>query len=155
LFVGAEAQIYRNMNTMFLQGGYMWAHEGADPTEEPVAMGLVRGGVRHFVNPDLRIDGELGYAMGTFNSSAASIASWGLGVERLLTTGGPMAMVLRYQGARYANTYCSATMIEHSVLAGVSIKLGTSTLLQQDRYGANSDFPRFPSYAAVDNLEYC
>jgi hypothetical protein len=66
-----------------------------------------------------------------------------------------MAMVLRYQGAWYSHSDCAATMMEHSVLAGISIKLGTSTLLQQDRYGANSDFPRFPSYAAVDNLEYC
>jgi opacity protein-like surface antigen len=154
-FLGAEGQIYTGNLTFFLQGGYDWAHEGADPTDEPTRLAVVRGGARFFIDPSTKIDGELSYASGTFNSFSSTIFGWGIGIEKLISGGMvPVSLFARYQGARYNMDICGpATATEQRVMLGASLKFGTNDLLTQDRRGANSDFPRFPSYPALDNLE--
>ncbi len=155
-FLGAEAQAYLNNTTLFVQGGYDWAHEGGNPGDEPTRMGVVRGGVRFFVNPNLKIDGEMSYAGGSFYGYSGHIVGWGIGVEKMVFEDVlPVSFFARYQGASYHLSACGPqSMIEHKVLAGFSFKFGTTDLLAQDRLGANTDFPRFPTYPALDELEY-
>lgn len=157
--LGVEGQIYMGDTTFFKQAGVAWAYEG-EPDEEPLDLVFVRGGVRHFTPSGWVLDGEGGFAWGTFDGGASgltdvSVLNWGFGVEKALQTQLPISIFARYEGALYTLDYCDASMTEHRIMGGFRIALGGLDAKSQDRLGANSDLPRFPAFSALDGLEYC
>ena len=154
---GVEGQLYLDDTTLFKQVGIVRADE--DGSEE-LDLFFVRKGVRHFFDNGWTADGELGFAWGTFDGgnsglSDVSIVSWGVGVEKQLQTQMPISLFARYEGALYTLDNCSASMTEHRIMGGIRIAFGVPDAKTQNRLGANTDLPRFPTFAAVDVLEYC
>jgi hypothetical protein len=149
--LGAEGQIYLEDTTFFKQAGVTWAYEDT-PGSEPLDLVFVRGGVRHFFDGGWTVQGDATFAAGTFDGADTTIFSWGVSVEKQLDTKVPIALFARYEGTHYETTGCYM-MAETRLLGGVRVALGAPDAKTQDRYGANTDFPRYGAYPAIDGIE--
>ena len=154
--VGVEGQLYFNNVTLWSQVGYAGFVEGLEYSQfhddiyTPVQL---RGGLRYFVSPDTKIGLSAGYETGTLINSNSSTSTkrsnytWGDDIERLVHLGTvPASLFVKYTGTYMpsAGLDSSGTVnynkqTSQSVMAGVSFKLGTTSLIEQDRHGANTD----------------
>lgn len=146
---GAEAQLYMDDFTLWGQLGVVNQNEGGS---EPIHMGAARGGIRYFVNDNLRLDFDANYAAGDFDGYHASIAGVGAGLEYLTDWNGvPVSYFARYDGTYYDfNDYSSGSeLTNHTFKVGLSFKLDTGSLKNQDRNGPNTDL-NFSKFSVLD-----
>lgn len=154
--VGVEGQLYFNNVTLWSQVGYSGFVEGLEYSQwhddiyTPVQ---VRGGLRYFLTPDTKIGFSGGYETGKLinseNSTSAkrSSYSWGADIEHLVRLGSvPTSLFVKYKGTYMPGAGLDSLgaisfnkQTSQSIMAGVSFKLGTSSLIEQDRHGANTD----------------
>jgi hypothetical protein len=148
---GIEAQKYLGNLTLYGQLGL-----GGQFNDAQAGMiddyWFIRGVARYFINPNLRVDGEISYADGDhqkwYGESGGSIdiLSWGLGIENRLT-GSPFSFFAGYAGDRIKGQadFCnnSNEVTQHTFLVGAKMNFGEPTLLANDRHGATFDLPKF------------
>lgn len=138
--VGVEAQKYLGNVTLWGQVGHVWQDEDSS---EAIRANAVRGGVRYFIEPTLRLDVEAGYAAGTFDGYNAKVTTWGLGVEKLISQGAnaDVSVFARYEGAHldFSDYGSGDELTKQAVKVGFSLKFGHKGLLEQDRSGVNTD----------------
>ena len=137
---GLEAQRYFGSTTLYGQVGF--GGQSSDPDFMLDDYWFARGVVRHFINPNHRISGEVSFAAGTDDTDGESLEiwGWGVGLERR-HEGTPFSGSLEYAGDLISGF--RGTSVQHSFLFGLKIHFGTQTLLYDDRYGATFDLPRF------------
>ena len=154
--VGVEGQLYFNNLTLWSQVGYAGFVEGLEYSQyhddkyTPVQL---RGGLRYFVSPDTKIGFSGGYETGTLINSYSSTSTkrssytWGADIEHLVRLGNvPTSLFVKYKGTYMpgagldsSETVTYNKQTSQSIMAGVSFKLGTTSLIEQDRHGANTD----------------
>jgi hypothetical protein len=147
---GAEAQLYWNQFTLYVQGGYDTVL-GSAYYGEPNAW-FVRGTGRYFVTPNTMVEGTVLYANGEIrydNSFFSGVSSrgfqtwlWEAKLEhRFATT--PFAAFLKYRGSdtNYDDWLFSYDLkaTDHRVLLGLRLFMGQDTLRSNDRNGATLD----------------
>jgi predicted porin len=106
----------------------------------------VRGIVRYYATPDLRLEGELGYQKIDFSEffepdlktfSAAAQATYRF-------SGTPWSVFARYQFEHVTEDFGPVDLSAnvHKVIVGLRLNFGTGTLLDEDRNGATMDTVR-------------
>lgn len=162
--VGGEAQLYTDMATFYLQGGYMDSkgHAGDDQDGLHDAF-FVRGVARWFMTPDSRLQGEVAYANGTQDECSdcdnspydMDVIQWGVRYDTViggLPIIGDTAVFVGYRGTHFDNVCCNDSdtgkFTEHTIMAGYTYHFGGMTLLDFDRVGATLDLPTFGRWVA-------
>ncbi|MDB5596923.1 MAG: hypothetical protein JWM36_3884 [Hyphomicrobiales bacterium] len=157
--IGLEGQVYFGATTLYAQAGYASTISASDYASANAWN--ARGVLRHYINPNLRISGELGYAHLDFDnnnnnywgggSSSAHQVNWGVGVENKFGTS-PFSAFLKYEGTdtqfkssgvpccSYTNlAQSSDKTTSHSIKAGFRVYFNEGTLLANDRNGTTLD----------------
>ena len=140
---GLEGQAYLGMTTLYGQAGYGGQFNDADCGMLDKYW-FVRGVVRHFINPDLKIEGEVAYAAGESQDQGSpppslNLLTWGVSVEKRVT-GSPFSYHAAYAGDHLNGPYA---VTQHTFLVGAKMNFGTGTLFDNDRQGATFDMPDF------------
>jgi opacity protein-like surface antigen len=141
---GPEAQAYLGNVTLYGQG-YFGQLENFVGGESADLWG-VRGIVRYYATPDLRLEGELGYQKIDFSEffepdlktfSAAAQATYRF-------SGTPWSVFARYQFEHVTEDFGPVDLSAnvHKVIVGLRLNFGTGTLLDEDRNGATMDTVR-------------
>ena len=137
---GVEAQKYFGDTTLYAQIGY---GDQFRPGDEMFGQyWFARGVVRHFLNPNMLVSGEISLASGqsTLSSSDLDILGWGLTIERR-HDGSAFSIFGEYSGDLISGF--RGTITQHAFLAGVKLNFGQETMLENDRQGATFDLPKF------------
>lgn len=145
---GVEGQLYLQNVTVFGQAAYVFAHENSDPTDEPLSVGVLRGGVYYFFDPTFMAEGEATAAFGNFDGDATTILQWGAELRKQLTAMNGISIFGRYEGGSYA--CCATNDVNQVFKLGIAKAIGAPDLLTQNRYGANTNLPQFPEFTAID-----
>lgn len=147
---GVEGQLYLNDFTLYGQGGYGDIRVDDDP-EGFVKGWFVRGVGRYFFMDDYMLQGDVSYGETKKfidGDDKGKFWNWSVkAVGRLMDTM-PLYGTLEYRGGHYDSTTEGDKGGDHAVLVGLSIRLGTATLKENDRYGATLDLPMLPVRAA-------
>ncbi len=163
--IGGEAQLYTDMATFYVQGGYLDSKD-LDP-EVGKQDGFhdayfVRGVARWFMTPDSRLQGEVSYANGSqdgvFDTDGIKdmdVIQWGVRYDAVLgglPIIGDTAVFVGYRGTRFDNGCCNSEdtgrFTEHTIMAGYTYYFGGMSLLDFDRVGATLDLPTFGRWVA-------
>lgn len=105
------------------------------------------------MTPETKIGLGAGYESGTLvnsetgSSTTTSVYKWSADIEHLVHLGEtPASVFLKYEGYHnagagvdVANNIEYVNQDSHSVMVGLNIKFGTTSLIEQDRHGANTD----------------
>jgi hypothetical protein len=152
--IGLEGQVYFGATTLYAQAGYASTISASDSASANAWN--ARGVIRQYINPNLRISGELGYAHLDFDnnnnnsgSSSARQVNWGVGVENKFGTS-PFSAFLKYEGTdtqfNSSSVQCCTTYYSskdkttaHALKAGFRIYFNEGTLLANDRNGTTLD----------------
>jgi len=155
--VGGEAQLYTDMATFYVQGGYLDS-EGRSGSDDGLHDAFfVRGVARWFMTPDSRLQGEVAYADGEQDSDNKDmdVIQWGVRYDTViggLPIIGDTAVFVGYRGTRFDNICCNDSdtgrFTEHTIMAGYTYHFGGMTLLDFDRVGATLDLPTFGRWVA-------
>ncbi len=155
---GIEAQYYFGNTTLYGQAG-LFASSARDKHSETLEKAQFgRAVVRHFIDPNMSVSAEFLYGRGddgADDTKFIDFASWSLEGEKRFADS-PVSFSVSYEGNYIGNSRNtdvsdekSERLIEHVFMAGISFKFGSTTLLQEDRYGATLDIPLAPLRAAV------
>jgi hypothetical protein len=156
--IGAEAQVYWNTITLYVQGGYdSTIGSRLDNFYEGVNAWFVRGTGRWFVTPNFLIEATGLYANGDIENRPG-VGAFGFASSRGFQTwlwqakaewrpgATPFSLFAKYQGSetRWDDMIVNATLFtqrvtDHRVLAGLRLYLGQNTLLSNDRSGTTLD----------------
>ena len=150
--VGGEFQIYLDNLTLYAQGGYGDAQIDPGEPEGFVEGWFVRGVGRYFMDPDTMIEAEVSYGetdQYVDGDDKGEIWNWGIKYKQRVAEEMPLYGFVAYRGGHYDATTEDDDGTEHAVLAGISFQWGATTLLQNDRYGANLDMPMLPARASA------
>lgn len=156
--VGGEAQLYTEMATYYVQGGYLDSKgRDGDPDGLHDAF-FVRGVARWFMTPDSRLQGEVAYANGKQDSGDdydMDVIQWGVRYDTVITglpLIGDTAVFVGYRGTHFDNYLSDESdtgrFTEHTIMAGYTYHFGGMTLLDFDRVGATLDLPTFGRWVA-------
>lgn len=145
--IGAEAQMYWNQFTAYVQVGY-------DTTLGTVGFGnvdsinawFVRGTGRYFINPNFMIEGTGMFASGDIDPISGSSLGfdtwlWQAKAEWRLAAS-PFSLFAKYQGSRTEYDTRAGTSLEttdNRVLLGLRLNMGDQSLQATDRAGATLD----------------
>jgi hypothetical protein len=141
--VGPEAQVYFDNVTLYGQA-YYGQISSAGMGNEITRWGL-RGVARYFFTPNLMASAELGY--GKLDFSGDSLTTLTLAAQgNYRFDNSPVSLFGRYQFEHLSADGTSSTANVHKLVAGVRLSFGSTTLLEEDRYGATMDTarPNFP-----------
>ncbi len=135
---GAEVAGFFGNFTGVLQGGGVWdLMESEDGWEDGW---FVRGIGRYFVTPSTKIEAEIAYATGEFDSGSTSdsdeyAVTWGLEYEQQFMMQ-PLSGFIAYDGAHIEadNDYYT----EHAIKLGLRFRMGEPDAMAQDRGGAGT-----------------
>jgi hypothetical protein len=127
--VGAEGQVYLGNLTLYGQAGYGWGYDNADGQTMP----YVHLVARQFLNPDLMIEGQAGYASFDTGAGSTDVVRWETRIEgRLPRT--PLSAYVAYQGM-YEDSG-GGSLTENAIVGGIRLMTAPS-LLANDRSGAS------------------
>ncbi|MBC8036247.1 MAG: hypothetical protein H7X89_03415 [Rhizobiales bacterium] len=154
-FVGGEGQMYFDMSTLYVQGGYFDAEvDGPDKIDafHDAFFGRIVG--RHFFSPDSRLQAEFSYANGDQDDDDKSMDIFGWGARYDHQIFESIGLFAAYDGGYYDNGSGTDTgsYYEHVARGGVSISFGRPDMLEADRSGPNLDMPWVTHWAASGNI---
>lgn len=147
---GGEAQVYVDNVTLWAQGGLAYQEENDADENFDGAFGRV--GLRYFMTESSAFTAEGRYISGIQDDEGVEMDlkawSWKVGLEHMINNDSvPMSVFVRYEGSHSGSDDVSVENYDywlyettaHAVKFGLSFKLGSKTLLEQDRKGANTD----------------
>lgn len=145
---GAEAQVYLNDFTLYVQGGLGDIRTDFDSGPEGFVNGwFVRALGRYFITDNFMLQAE--YSYGTTDcfidgacapaEDAGVFHNWGVLAKFLIA--GDLYGTLEYVGGSYEATEDPDLGTEHVVRAGISVLFGAESLRHNDRYGATLSLP--------------
>jgi hypothetical protein len=145
--VGGEGAVYLDMVTLFVQGGFMDSFDddtnGSGPGASFTDTWFVRGGVRYFATPNLKLEASGGllqgneYARDVGDCCRVDMPFWKLEGE-YKPDDSRVSWFASYGG--YSENEVNYEHTNHTVMAGLRIHFGQDTLLSFDRSGASLDF---------------
>ena len=150
--VGPEAQVYFGNLTLYGQAWYgQLGFDGPGVPSDDFDMWGIRGVARYFLQPNLRLDGEL-----AFHGSSLDVGVGDVEVDTLSVAfqanyrfeNTPLTMFGRYQfdTLDFTAPFSSDQSLDaHKLVVGLRASFGTGTLFDEDRYGATMDTVR-PNY---------
>ncbi len=155
-FVGLEGAVHRGMQTYFGQFGGTFCMTG-DCTDTWETGVFGRAGLRHFFNPDTKLEIDAVVAWGYFDSSDTTTFGYGWGAEfEQQVQGGPFSFFGAYRGTYTEEgsscTSCSDDVTDHAFLLGVRVRTGGTDLYTDYKDGASifntpvHHFHRFRSF---------
>jgi len=156
--LGAEAQWYWNVLTLYLQGGYDTTFAHVSTGTDDIHAWFVRATGRHYVTPSFLIELTGLYANGDISFNPASLNPgdpgslgfqtwlWQAKTEWRLPTA-PISMFVKYQGSEtrhdthvFGNGDTSSVKVrDNRVLVGLKLHMGDRSLQGTDRGGATLD----------------
>ncbi len=154
--IGAEAQWYGEHHTLYMQAGYLDGTQVKNKAGYPTSgdrdvlddAWFVRGVGRYFPDDNTRIQGEFTYVDGEQVSEAnldLMALSWEARFDRQVDD--LWGYYVAYHGVHVAQTgpssdsQCCEDLTDHTILAGIRLQLGSTTLLHQDRHGVTFSMP--------------
>lgn len=140
-FVGVEGQWFTSNRTFYLQGGWFGGRGGSEGDALTDAA-FARGVVRHFFDPNTKLEAELSGAYGQVDGSDTRVIGWGLKLEKQFAS--HLSASIGYSGNDYYQ-YGDENhgVYDHVVRAGLKVHFSPGTLLSRDRTGAGFDTPSF------------
>lgn len=159
--VGAEAQLYLDDLTFYIQGGYVdsrFGNAGNDNNDTLRDAFFGRGVARWFMTPDSRLQAEFAYVDGEVdrpNTSGMTIVEWGVRYDtviRDLPILGDRNVFVGYRGAHFDKDDSqgdAGEFVDHLIMVGFTHRFGTESIKDTDRYGATLDLPNFGRWVAA------
>lgn len=153
-FAGAEAQLFSEGFTPYLQVGWLDGQNARENTDANLFRDalFVRAVGRMYPTADTRLQLEAAYARGVADADEdkTDIIEWGARLD--LPQVGPLPLFVSYRGTSFENPDSSAggtdRFVEHVFMAGLSFQLGTTSRLETDRAGAGLDLPGLGRWVA-------
>lgn len=158
---GAEAQLYLNDFTLYVQGGYIDSragNAGNDNNDTLRDAFFGRGVARWFMTPDSRLQAEFAYVDGDVDRddpSNMTIVEWGVRYDTVipgLPILGDSNVFVGYRGAHFDKDDSSgdaAEFVDHLIMVGFTQRFGTQSIQETDRYGATLDLPNFGRWVSA------
>lgn len=136
---GGEGAIYLDMMTVFAQAGYIDELNGKEADDAAFSdTFFVRGGVRYFANPNLKLEASGGFMSGDeYGDTPVDMPFWGAEVE-YKPDDARVSWFAAYHG--YSEDEPGFEHTNHTVQGGIRINFGQDTLLSVDRSGASQNF---------------
>jgi len=141
-WLGAEAQYYLMNTTLYGQLAYT-AGDVEDTEEEFEGTWLLRGVVRHFLDDNSKIEGELSYSSADDaidDEDEVSHLAWGLGYQRQLMDS-RWYYIAGYRGGFVDTTTEGEELTDHTLYLKMSFQFDDLSLKANDRTGASFDQP--------------
>ena len=152
-FIGGEGQYYADMNTFYVQAGYLDGKTSNDDTDDDGVLGdawFARGVWRHYFSEVTRLSLEGSYANGQVDEEPdTDVIGWGAELETA-PADWPMSVYLGYEGSYYDQEPGeSDTLDEHMIKIGARFDFGAGSVFERDRLGAGLDTPRFGRWLGI------
>ena len=141
-WLGAEGQYYLSSTTLYGQLAYT-AGDVEDTEEEFDGTWLVRGVVRHFLDDNSKVEGELSYASADDaidDEDEVSHLAWGLSYERQLLDS-RWYYTAGYRGGFVDTTTEGEELTDHTLYLKMTLQFDGLSLKANDRTGASFDQP--------------
>lgn len=141
-WLGAEGQYYLSNTTLYGQLAYT-AGDVEDSEEEFEGTWLLRGVVRHFLDDNSKVEGELSYASAEDaidEEDEVNHLAWGLSYERQLLDS-RWYYTAGYRGGFVDTTTEGEELTDHTLYLKMSFQFDGLSLKANDRTGASFDQP--------------
>lgn len=139
--VAGEVAAYIGNLTLIGQGGYIGtlATEGNDRLQDA---GFARVIGQYFVTPRFKIQGEVAYYRGLFDSDFDPFQAFGAGAElEFMLASAPVSFFVAWDALWHEDLAWGDTYATHQVVGGVRFLLGQDDLLSNNRNGVGFDLP--------------
>lgn len=142
--IGGEGAVYLDSMTIFGQAGFMDSFDddtnGSGPGDSFTDTWFVRGGVRYFATPNMKLEASGGLLQGNEYASDADgvdMPFWKTEIE-YKPDDFNVSWFASYGGYREDESNYEHT--NHTIMGGVRVHFGQDTLMSFDRSGASLDF---------------
>jgi hypothetical protein len=122
---GANGQVYLGNTTLYGQAGYAWDRDGIGQSAPYVHLVA-----RQFLNPDVMLEGQVGWADVDFGGGGSDLWRWAARIEAKVPQA-PLSVYAEYQGMSFDGNGNS----ENAIVGGIRL-LSMPTLQANDREGA-------------------
>lgn len=135
--LGGEGAVYLDMITVFVQAGFMDTFN-RDEGESFEDTFFVQGGVRYFVNSNMKLEASGGFLSGDeYGDTPVDMPFWRAEAE-YKPEDSRVSWFAAYEG--YSEDEVDYEHTNHTVMGGLRIHFGQDTLMSFDRSGASQGF---------------